>query len=98
MQLYRQLKPCFVRGTFHGISETAHLHTLEGKEGGVLVLFNLTERHQEKSVLVPFDLLNSGIPPAGSGAPADWQTDGLHLHLKMAPMSPMVVQIGDAII
>ena len=43
MSLYRRLKPYFVRGRFVGISETAHLHVLPEKEGGVLVLFNLSE-------------------------------------------------------
>ncbi len=72
MKLYQRLKPYFVRGSFHGINETAHLHTLDGKKGGVLNLFNLTEVEQEIEVFIPRSLLEADNDLPVSGAQAEW--------------------------
>jgi len=42
----------FARGRFVGIDELTHLHVLEGKPGGVLVVFNLDERPVERQIVL----------------------------------------------
>ena len=96
MQIYHRLKPYFVRGTFHGISETAHLHTLEGKKGGVLNLFNLTDADQAVEVFVPRGLLQADSDLPVSGAQAEWTTAGVKVSLNLKAMSPAVMGIGEA--
>ena len=76
MALYKKLKPYFVRGTFHGIAENAHLHTLPGPKGGVLNLFNLTETEQELEFFVPAGKLNTDRELPVHGAEATWERVG----------------------
>jgi hypothetical protein len=96
MAIYKKLKPYFVRGTFHGISETAHLHTLEGKKGGVLNLFNLTEKEQVVEVFVPAVYLGAQEKLAVEGAQASWTKEGVHISARLNKMSPAIVMIGEA--
>jgi hypothetical protein len=96
MALYRQLKPYFVRGVFHGLAENAHLHTLPGREGGVLNLFNLTETEQELEVFAPASALNTNRALEVRGAEAAWELNGVRLRCTLGPMSPAVVCIGEA--
>ncbi len=95
MKLYHRLKPYFVRGTFHGITETAHLHTLAEKAGGVLNLFNLSDEAQELQVFVPRKLLNADSPLPVEGADAEWTADGVSIRKQLNSMSPAVVLIGN---
>jgi hypothetical protein len=97
MALYKRLKAYFVRGEFHGIAETAHLHTLPDRRGGVLAVFNLTETGQDLEFFVPASLLHTDEELPVSGAEVSWQSDGVTLRLKLEPMSPAVVCIGDAV-
>ena len=97
LALYRRLKPYFVRGTFHGISETAHLHTLPGTAGGVLNVYNLTETAQEIEVFVARGLLQAQDNLPVEGADAHWQSGGLTLRLNLPPMSPAVICIGESV-
>lgn len=96
MGLYRKLKPYFVRGTFRGIAETAHLHTLADKKGGVLVLFNLTDAAQDVTYFIKRDQLDSDQELPVWGADATWKHDGVQIRLRLKGMSPAVVCIGDA--
>ncbi len=96
MRLYKRLKPYFVRGTFHGLAEHIHLHTLPEAEGGVVVAFNLTEGEQELQFRVRQDLLNGGRDMVVEGAEAEWIEEGLDLRLKLGAMCPAVIRIGDA--
>jgi hypothetical protein len=96
MKIYQSLKAYYVRGSFSGINETAHLHTLKGRPGGVLNLFNLTEEEQEIDVFVPLSLLEAVGDLPVSGAQAVWTPDGVNIHLKMKAMSPAVVTMGEA--
>ncbi|MDF2834374.1 MAG: hypothetical protein K0Q63_14 [Paenibacillus sp.] len=98
MSLYRELKAYYVRGTFHGISERVHLHTLEGKTGGVLNAFNLDEEEAELIFLVPGRLFNGNGPLPVAGAAADWKADGrVEFRVRLGPMSPVVIRVGDAV-
>jgi hypothetical protein len=95
MKLYRGLKPYFVRGTFHGISETAHLHTLADRKGGVLNCFNLTDQEKEFEVVVPMERLQARHKLAVRGASAEWSATSVTLRMTLLPMSPALVRIGD---
>jgi hypothetical protein len=48
LELYKRYKHYYARGTFTGVTEQVHLHTLAGQPGGVLNLFNLNQ--DEKTV------------------------------------------------
>ncbi|NQU10698.1 hypothetical protein HQ590_07910 [bacterium] len=98
MKLYRQLKPYFVRGTFHGIAEHIHLHTLPGTPGGVINLFNLTDTEQEFEVTVPRELLGAtGELPVSGAAGVTWTADALALRHRLPPLSPAVITVGAAV-
>ncbi len=99
MKLYRRLKPYFVRGTFTGLAETLHLHTLPGRPGGVLNVFNLTDDVQRRDVTIPSEVLAA---PAGAGlevegASAEWRDGTVELEVTLPAMSPAIVLIGDAV-
>jgi hypothetical protein len=83
-------------GTFHGVNETAHLHTLEGKKGGVLNLFNLTDQEQVAEAFIPAELLGTHEKLAVIGAQAFWTKEGVHIIARLNKMSPAIVMIGDA--
>lgn len=95
MKTYRELKPYFVRGRFHGITETAHLHTLPEQKGGVLNCFNLTDAEQEIVTVIPLQRLNSKGKLPVDGASAEWDDKGATIRTKLPPMSPAIVRIGD---
>ena len=95
MKIYREMKPYFVRGTFHGINETSHLHTLPGKPGGVVTCFNLTDHEREIEVVVPMEQLQTNTKLPVNGASAQWSDTAVTLRTKLPPMSPAVVRIGD---
>ena len=95
MRIYKRLKPYFVRGTFHGIAENIHLHTLPGKKGGVVNVFNLTEVEKEIQFFIPKELLG-GINLPVKGAEAKWNTHGVELRLKLKGLCPALIYIGDA--
>lgn len=96
MARYQSLKPWFVRGTFHGINETAHLHTLPGKHGGVLNLFNLTDGPKEVSATIPLALLGTDKPLAVDQGAAEWSAVSVTIRLNLPAMSPAVLTIGVA--
>ena len=97
MLLYRKLKDYFVRGTFHGLAEHVHLHTLPKKEGGVLAMFNLTDTTQAISTEVTFEQLQSGRVLRVNGATAEFGKDGLRIIAEIPSMSPAIVTIGEAV-
>ena len=96
MATYRELKPYFVRGTFHGLDECAHLHTLRGRVGGALVLFNLAASLRRVVASIPGELIGCSARPAVTGAEANWNDGVLSVSAELAPMSPAIVRIGEA--
>ena len=94
MRLYRQLKPYFVRGTFIGLAENIHLHTLPGKEGGVINLFNLTDAEKEFEFAVPRSILGASRDLTVTGVHAEWRSDSVLIRHKLPAMTPAVIKIG----
>jgi len=97
MRIYSRLKPYFVRGIFHGIAENIHLHSLPGRRGGVVCVFNTKEEDEEFKFPISADLLG-GTSLAIKGAESNWTADGVVLRLKLKAMSPALIQIGDAVL
>jgi len=97
MRIYNRLRPYFVRGRFEGLSETAHLHTLPGREGAVLVLFNLDEGSRIVTAEVPRAMLGSDAEMRVTGANAVYNRQALRLSATLPAMAPAVVCIGDAV-
>ncbi len=98
MAQYGRLRDWLVRGRFVGVDEWTHLHVLDGRSGGVLVAFNLSEQPVEKTILLKSgDLgLGKGEPPV-AGARAKRVGAELELSMTIAPRSPLVVEIGAAV-
>jgi len=96
MKIYKRLKPYFVRGRFDGLAENIHLHTLPDTKGGVVVVFNLSNAEKELKFSVPIKLISGDSQMPIEGAEAKWTTKDVELQLKLPPMSPGLVYIGDA--
>jgi hypothetical protein len=60
MQTYLPLKRFYTQGTFYGIDETIHAHTLADQRESVLNVFNLSEKPVEKTVRIR--LADIGLP------------------------------------
>jgi hypothetical protein len=97
MSLYRKLKPYFVRGVFHGLTENLHLHILPNQPGGVLVAFNLTQEAQVLHAAIPLNLFNSELSLPVNGCKSRCENGLLKLEINVAAMSPAIVTIGSAI-
>lgn len=95
--LYRALKPWFVRGAFHGIAEHIHLHTLPGRAGGVLNVFNLGDDERVFQVELTPEQLQTSAPPTVEGADASFVDGRLRLEMRIPAMAPAVVRLGDAV-
>ncbi len=95
MQTYNRLKPFFVRGRFHGISEHVHLHTLPGVAGGVINVFNLTDAEQNITFRAPLSRLGTAQPLPVAGAQAAWDDEAVTLSLTVPAMSPALIEIGE---
>jgi hypothetical protein len=94
MKTYKQLKPYFVRGEFHGLAENIHLHTLPNTKGGVVTVFNLTNEPKKFAFTVPAELLGGKKQMEVNGAVARWSEKGVELRLTLPAMSPAVIRIG----
>ena len=95
MKVYKRLKPLFVRGTFHGLAENIHLHTLRDACGGVINVFNITDRPQEYQFSMPTELLGEDCPRLVQGAQMHWTDEQVEFELTVPAMSPGIVTIGD---
>jgi hypothetical protein len=94
MRTYNRLKPFFVRGEFHGITETIHLHTLPGTPGGVVNVFNLTDHEQSYAFNVSREVFGTTELLRVTGAQARWAADHVTLSVTLPAMSPAVVEVG----
>ena len=96
MALYKRLKPYFSRGVFHGLGEHAHLHTLPGRAGGVLLMFNITGEERTMEARIDADVIRAGSNPRVLGAVSEAANGILHLRADIPGMSAAVISIGDA--
>ena len=97
MKRYQDLKPYFVRGTFHGIGENIHLHTLPNREGGVLVMFNLPDKDRVVDAQITQEVLQSNGELDVDGGTAIRGQGALRIRARIPSMSPKVVRLGDAV-
>jgi len=97
MKLYRKLKPYFVRGTFHGLGEHIHLHTLPDRLGGVLVVFNLTDTDQVIETPLAGASIRADCELPVIGGVGQWKDSDFIIRCEVPPMSPAVITIGEAV-
>jgi hypothetical protein len=69
MKAYMRLKPFYVRGTFYGIDELTHVHTLAEENSSVINCFNLDKKPLNKEMVCY--LSDLGLKPA-----AKWEVTG----------------------
>ena len=97
MVLYRRLKAYFVRGTFHGLGEHIHFHTLPGQAGGVIVMFNITHADQVIEAYITHEQLQSSQVLPVEGAAGTYEDGKLKVTAVVPAMSPSIVFIGEAL-
>ncbi|MEM3045553.1 MAG: hypothetical protein QW057_00530, partial [Candidatus Bathyarchaeia archaeon] len=61
MEKYRRLKSFYTQGTFYGLDETVHVHTLKDQGKAVINAFNLSDSPQAREVA--FKLEEVGLDP-----------------------------------
>ena len=84
------------RGEFHGLTQTAHLHTLPGVTGGVLTLFNVTEYAKDVACDIPLATIGANANIAVGGAASEIIDGAVRIQAALPPMSPLVVGLGAA--
>lgn len=94
MKVYRTLKPYFVRGTFIGIAENIHLHTLPDAPGGVINVFNLTETDADISFTVSANDLNGTNLEVYGADSFCWEGDTLRICAAVRAMDHRLVTVG----
>ncbi len=95
MKVYRGLQDFYKRGTFYGIDEMTHVHTLPGKNQAVINLFNLTGKDVRRGVRV--DLKEIGLErlESVSGVSHFSKTKaGFTFPIELAPLSPALVTVN----
>ena len=60
MKTYRRLKRFYAQGTFYGLDETVHVHTLADEGQAVMNVFNLSEQPQTRQI--SFEPAEIGLP------------------------------------
>ena len=100
MRTYRRLQSWFARGRFVGIDRLTHLHVLEGSHSAVLTAFNLGSEEGQRSVTVDLSVVGLDAAPEVASSPPTALTaestdkGALVLDLQIAPLSPVIVEIG----
>ena len=100
MRTYRRLQPWFARGRFIGLDALTHLHVLDAPGTAVLTAYNLNANRAKRSVTIETATLGLHAEPAhlapGSSGLADVRADNgaLIVDLDLAPLSPVVIEIG----
>ena len=97
MRTYLELKEFYVRGTFYGLDELIHVHTLPQRGEAVLNAFNLTDRPVSRTVI--FKLEEVGLDPELEVAieGAEWERRGSEIRfgLEIPAMSPILVRLNN---
>ena len=100
MRTYRRLQAWFAGGRFVGLDRLTHLHVLDDGGGAVLTAYNLGAAEVHRSVSVDLSALGlEGEPAVFSHPPIAIGSQrvagaALVLELEIAPLSPVVVEIG----
>ncbi len=100
MRTYLRLQPWFARGRFVGIDRLTHLHVLDDSNSAVLTAYNLGAGDGQSSVRVDLSVLGlDAAPPVASFPQTALRQARVHdgalvLDLEIAPLSPVIVEIG----
>ncbi len=94
MATYRGLKRFYTQGTFHGLDEMVHVHTLPDLRGAVVNAFNLEDSPAKRTVT--FTLAEVGLPSGtvhADGAPCTQDGDTVTLDLAIAARGHQLVKL-----
>ncbi|MBN1686619.1 MAG: hypothetical protein JW852_08185 [Spirochaetales bacterium] len=95
MKVYLSLQDFYKRGTFYGIDEMAHVHTLPEKNQALINLFNLTGKDLTRRIEVKLRDIGLGSFNKLTGAETVASTkDGFTLRCRIQPMSPALVKVN----
>jgi hypothetical protein len=95
MQTYLKLKPFYAQGSFYGLDETVHAHTLPQLRSCLLDCFNLENEPTRKQVT--FTLRDVGLSPAQSvkieGAPFSLADEKISIDLALPARSHLLLKL-----
>lgn len=94
MKAYMAQKLFFTRGTFYGLDETVHAHTLTSKRACVMNCFNLTDKPETREIT--FKLSDIGLPSGRvrvSGADCTTDGDNVTLRVSIPAMGHTLVKL-----
>jgi hypothetical protein len=106
MKTYMKLQDFFKRGTFFGIDEMAHVHTLSEKDAAVMSFFNLTGTTVRRQIRVtPAEIglqsirSVSGVGGAGGAShggvgPLKKGKAGASFEIELKPLSPALAKVN----
>ncbi|MFQ3550007.1 MAG: hypothetical protein SNJ70_09690, partial [Armatimonadota bacterium] len=90
---YLKLKDLYTRGTFYGLDELTHIHTLPDIGRAVINAYNLTDATVSRDieiVLSEIGLLDEVVLTGAEGKIADGK---VNIHLEIKPYSPAIITL-----
>ncbi len=97
MKVYRSLSDFYKRGTFYGIDEMTHVHTLSSRNSAVINLFNFTGREVTREVRVTLKEVGLESFRAATGARDVRKIKGgFAFTCQLPPLSPALVKVNPA--
>ena len=95
MKNYKKLAAYYQRGKFTGVNEYVHLHTLNGRSGGVLDFFNCENTDRKMTATISFSDLNADATISCS-CDAVNIGNGIKVELELPALSHKQVLFGEA--
>jgi hypothetical protein len=95
MKTYMSLIDFYKRGTFYGIDEMAHVHTLAERNQAVINLFNLTGKPVRRDIVVKTGEIGLKSFKGLSGATSvEKEKGGFRFSATIKPLSPALVKVN----
>jgi len=90
---YKSLRKFLIDGEFHGLGEYAHLHLRRDLGEALLVVFNLNQETEHRTLLIrPEDLGVKSIDSV-EGATLDRSANPARIHVEIPPVAPKLIRI-----
>jgi hypothetical protein len=94
MKTYMSLIDFYKRGTFYGIDEMTHVHTLADRNQAVINLFNLTGKSVSRDVTVPLAEVGLESFRSLSGVEGRKCRGGFTFTCELKPLSQALVKVN----
>jgi hypothetical protein len=95
MKTYKRLKRFYTQGTFYGLDETVHVHTLTDERRAVINVFNLSSKPETRELT--FNLREIGLESQGKievkGASYTQKGSTITLRLNLPGMGTALAEI-----